>query len=515
MSGLSGYDSETVGFDSITQNKRTGTTSSTQTYFMETGTASQTNVTMDCGCNATPQELNAGDELLKEYPPPGVSLRDLKDDCRGLNEFLRKVVPGMLDQLNENNREFAYNSSDSEDDEALQAKLFQEIQVNVDTKAGAGDIPPSVLSVSWSSAGNSLAITVGQAQHENWCEHDGLIRVYTVKRSQQDKFVHVADISEKNCVSAIKYHPSVSALLAYGTTSGEVVLCSLRNAGVEDEPLSSPSGCHGSKRVSALQWADPPLANTYLLAQIKKTGKRRGAADQVLISSGSDGTVNVWRVNVNLKTFDNIITYNINGSKKIDAVDITCFDFIKISPLRPCEEKHSGDIFVVGTKTGQLFLCRTKTDQLSQFNDNLDPVSEVLEGHSTCVLDLAFSFSKPGIFASISMDSELRVFDVKQPGPLKVLCLDIPISCMSWLPNNPCIAILGLSNPERDVLKVYNVNTGRVVNVEGLSGEVGVTAIAINQSGTCRIAAGDKNGCLKIFDLPSRRIKLTADDLDF
>lgn len=207
-------------------------------------------------------------------------------------------------------------------------------------------------------------------------------------------------------------------MLAYGTTSGEVVLCNLRNSMLEDGmQLSSPSGCHGSRRVSALQWADPSLANMFLTAQISKTGKRRGASDQILISAGSDGTMNVWQVNSSLRIFENVICYDINGSKKTPSPDITCFDFIKSYPLRPSDEKIADDVFVVGTKSGKLLLCKIKTDFI---HDMVDPVYEELEGHPTCVLNLAFSFQKPGMFASVSMDSELRVYDINQASPMKV-----------------------------------------------------------------------------------------------
>ncbi|XP_026331695.1 uncharacterized protein LOC113239046 isoform X2 [Hyposmocoma kahamanoa] len=403
MSYLSGYDSEAVGFDSVNQNKRAESNSATQTNFVESGTGCQTNFTKNTGCTT---DEGSEDDILKEYPPPG------------LNDFLRKVVPSMMEQLDRNDLELLYNSSDSEDEDIIVSKLFQELPVKIDMPGlGGGDYQASVLALSWSSAGNSLAVSVGQIQHETWCQHDGLIRIFTVKRSEQDKLVHTLDISEKNCITVVKYHPSVSALLAYGTTSGEVVLCNLRNSMLEDGmQLSSPSGCHGSRRVSALEWANPSLANTFLTAQITKTGKRRGASDQILISAGSDGTMNVWQVNSNLRIFENVICYNINGSKKIPSPDITCFDFIKSCPLRPSDEKVADDIFVVGTKSGKLLLCKIKTDFV---HDMVDPVYEELEGHPTCVLNLAFSFQKPGMFASVSMDSELRVYDVNQVCPLK------------------------------------------------------------------------------------------------
>lgn len=182
--------------------------------------------------------------------------------------------------------------------------------------------------------------------------------------------------------------------------------------------LSSPSDCHGSKRVTALKWADAPLANTFLTIQITSKGKRRGASDLILISAGSDGTLNVWQVNPNMKIFENVVSYTINGSRKMAAPDISCFDFIKLYPLRPSEDKVADDVFVVGTKSGALFLCRIKSPQVD--GDVLDPVYEVLTGHETCVLDVAFSVQKPGIFVSVSIDSQLHVYDIHQASPLKV-----------------------------------------------------------------------------------------------
>ncbi|KAL0808320.1 hypothetical protein ABMA28_012810 [Loxostege sticticalis] len=508
MSSLSGYDSEACGFDSISQSKRLETSTSTQTSeFGEAGIGCQTNFSKDCGSLASPSELKAEDDILKEYPPPG------------LNAFLRKVVPGMLEQLDQTDREMLYNSSDSEEEEAVVAKLVQEMKVNKDTPGlGSGDHQTaSVLSLTWSSAGNSLAVSIGQTQHERWCEHEGLIRVYTVRRTAGDKLVHSIDISEKNCVTVVKYHPSVAALLAYATSSGEVVLCNLRNSGNLNEgmQLTSPAGCHGTRSVSALHWADASLANMFLTMQIQNTGKRRGASDQILISAGSDGTLNVWQVNSNLKIFENVVSYSLNGSKKVPAPDISCFDFIKSYPLRPCDEKVADDVFVVGTKSGSMLLCQVKAAHRIVDSKMLDPVYDMLDAHGTCVLDVAFSLQRPGIFASVSIDSELRVYDINQGSPLKVICLDVPVSCMSWLPNNPCVLVLGLARADKQLVRLYNVSGGRTVPVEGLAGCGTVTAVAVNQSGTCRIAAGDSESNLRIWELPARRIRLTNEDLEF
>ncbi|XP_028170926.1 WD repeat-containing protein 34-like [Ostrinia furnacalis] len=508
MSSLSGYDSDAIGFESVSQSKRLETSTSTQTSeYGESGVGSQTNFTKDCGSTASPSDLNAQEDVLKEYPPPG------------LNAFLRKVLPGVLEQLDQNDREMLYNSSDSDEEETVTAKLFQEMKTNKDTPGlGSGDHQlASILSLSWSSAGNSLAVSIGQTQHERWCEHEGLIRVYTVRRTAGDKLVHSIDITEKNCVTVVKYHPSVAALLAYATSSGEVVLCNLRDSGNVNEgmQLTSPAGCHGGRSVSALLWADASLAHMFLTMQIQNTGKRRGASDQILISAGSDGTINVWQVNANLKIFENVVSYALNGSKKVPAPDISCFDFIKSYPLRPSEEKVADDVFVVGSKAGGLLLCRVKTAQPLLESKMADPVYDVLDSHGTCVLDVAFSLQRPGIFASVSIDSELRVYDINQGSPLKVICLDTPVSCMSWLPNNPCVLVLGQARAEKHLVRLLNVSGGRAVPVEGLTGAGTVTAVAVNQSGSCRIAAGDSECNLRIWELPARRIRLSPEDLEF
>ncbi|XP_063391005.1 uncharacterized protein LOC134676546 [Cydia fagiglandana] len=496
MSNLSGYDSEAVGFDSISTNKRSETASSTQTTeFGETGTGCQTNMSKESGCVVTPEDLNAQDATLHEYPPPG------------LNQFLRRVVPTMLEQLDQRDQEFF--SSDSDEEDVATAKLFQEIKVNTDTPHGAGDHQSSrVLDLSFSSAGNSLAVSVGKPQHEEWCEHSGLIRIYTAKRSANDNFVHSLDITEKNCVSVVKYHHSMP-LLAYGTSSGEVVFCSTKlgsNTVEENVQLTSPAGCHGSKRVSFLMWADSTLTNTYLTMHVVNTGKRRCGSDQVLISSGSDGTINVWQVNANPGKFENIYCYSVNGSRKLVTLDITCFDFVKTYPLRPWDEKISDDIFVVGTKCGKLYLCKIKSFEAIADSAMVDPVFEVLEGHKTCVLSVVFSPQRPGVFLSVSMDSELRLYHVNQLSPLKIICLEVPVTCAAWVPGALTAVVCGAADAD---CTVWDVARGRAACV--LRGDA--LCVAVTHAGSTRVAAGDGGGHVRVWDLPPR--KRLAEDLLF
>lgn len=414
MSGLSGFDGEAVGFDSVKLNKSKETESTTQTTeFRASGVSTQTNGSKEAGSLATAEDLSAQDEILKEYPPPG------------LNEFLNRVVPAMLEQLDDTDRELLYNSSDSDEEEVLAARLFQEIKLTDLPGIGGGDDSRCVLDMSWSSAGNSLAISIGKNQHKTWCTEDGLIRIFTIKRTAGDTFVRSLDLAEKSCVTKVKYHPTVAALLAYGTTSGEVVMCNLRN--LDAILLTSPAGAHGSKRISNLQWADAALANTFLTMQIMNTGKRRGAADQILMSCACDGTLNIWRVNANQKIFENVVCYCINGSRNLSFVHISCFDFIKSYPLRPSDQKVPDDVFVVGSRTGTLYLCKTKNCKSIVNSKMVDPVYDVLEGHIGYVVDIAFSCQRPGIFVSASIDSELRIYDINQPCPLKVCGVSVCI----------------------------------------------------------------------------------------
>lgn len=63
------------------------------------------------------------------------------------------------------------------------------------------------------------------------------------------------------------------------------------------------------------------------------------------------------------------------------------------------------------------------------------------------------------------------------------------ITSMCWVPNNPCLLAVGLANVEktRQLIKIYNVSSGKAVNMEGLNGgnsESGtVTSVAVSQSG--------------------------------
>ncbi|CAH2062521.1 unnamed protein product, partial [Iphiclides podalirius] len=469
MSNLSGYDGDAVGFDSVPPESKPSAASSTQTSeFGERGAASQTAAAKDVGCTASAEDFQ------DIAPEPGYP--------QGLNEFLRRVVPGVLEQLAHHDQ--GAFSSDSEE-EVSRAVLLHELGVGRDS--GCGDHHAAALGVSWSCAGG-LAVAVGAGQHESWCERPGLVRLYSLRRRGGPQ---ATDVEERECVTAIRYHPTVATLLAYGTASGELV--ARQGSG---EALTAPAG--GSARVSALRWADAHLANVYLTMLVRARGVRRCASDQVLFSASSDGALTVWRVNIDLRTFEKLVRYELDASLKARP-DITCFDIPRSHPLRSVGDR-APDVFVVGAKCGGLLLCGVG-DQL----EDVDPLVERLEGHSTCVLDVAFG-PRPGLFVSLSIDSELRVHRAGRPGALRIFCLDAEVSCMSWLGNGPCV-VIGLTGSEKETLRVYNVSTGKRVPVEGMSGDTSVTCVDVCQSGAIKIAAGYAGNTVRVWELPALQDK--------
>ncbi|XP_052745944.1 cytoplasmic dynein 2 intermediate chain 2-like [Bicyclus anynana] len=471
MSNLTGFDSEAVGFDCVSQNSRPSKSSASQTTeFVEIGTGSQTNTSEDTSSMVCPEDLKA-EVVNKEYPPPG------------LNEFLRRVVPAMMQQLDQNDAALSSDSSDSDDEDAVSAKLLQEISL----QRAAGD-HGSVLGVTWSGAGNSLAACVGQ--HGARAESAGVVSVYTLKQSE-DRFVHSADLAEKSCVTALQYHPSLAGLLAYGTSSGEVVVYNLSDGG--DCKLASADDRHGCRRVSALRWADAPLVDRFL-ALTHKTPRR---ADQVLVSAGADGTLDAWHVNAGVPLFEHIVQYAVSEARGRPA-DVTCFDFVK-SPSRP-------DVFVVGTKSGKLSLCKVQPASAG-----VDPSYVVVQPHAASVLDAQFSRQETHVFASVSVDAELRLYDIDQSAPLQVLWLHAPVWCLCWA--GPRL-LLGLGGLE-PALRAYEARAGRPLRAAGLAARGPVRCVAANSgSSGALVATGDDAGTVHVWELPSlvkhRSSKCTA-----
>lgn len=74
---------------------------------------------------------------------------------------------------------------------------------------------------------------------------------------------------------------------------------------------------------------------------------------------------------------------------------------------------------------------------------------------------------------------------LKKPPFHQILCLDCSISTISWL--SPPTVVVGLCNAQES-LRVYNVNSGKMVPVAGISGtDCGggrdVTCLAVNMFG--------------------------------
>lgn len=489
MSQLSGYDSEAVGFDSITKDKQLDVDGSTQTSeFFEAGTGTQTMASKSCGTNVKAADLEQSGSQT-EYPPPG------------LNDFLKRVVPSMLEQLDLNEREIVSDSSDSDCEEIITAKLFQKIDLFEESKGSGDSSPDSILSLSWSSPGSSIAVSIGRTYHDEWCQHDGKIKIFSTKRNDTNKLIHFHELLENSCISMVLYHPSVSALLAYGTLSGVVGICNLRSVNYEGcILLKSPFNCHGSKMITSLRWADTALSNSLLA--LKLTGKRHGSTDQVLFSAGSDGTINVWQVNANLNVFELIICYKLNGINKLPAEDITCFDFLKDYSD---SSSVDNDIFVVGTKSGKIMACKTKTYQKILDMEAVDPVYQEFEGVTTCILNIVSIVERGGFFVSLSTDGELKIYNVTQKSPIKVIQLEEPVSRMAHL-NGPVLAF-GLAKTSQlgNIIKLYNLSTERFLSIDGLrhdGGSGSVTVTSLSCSSMTRVAVGDDAGAVRIWDIP-------------
>ncbi|XP_041968443.1 uncharacterized protein LOC121725507 [Aricia agestis] len=467
MFSLSGYDGEAVGFDSVSTTANPRATSSAQTTeYEQRDAAAQTGRARDVGCTARPAD-DAGAAVEPEPP--------------GLADFLHRVAPLVLQQLDRGDADFLDPSSDSDEEETPTARLLQEIPGP--ERAGAGDDARAVLSLSWSGGGTSLAASRGHLVHDAWCRGPGGVKVFAPGRGAA-ALAPQLEIPERSCVTALRYHPAGAALLAYGTAAGDVVVCELGEGGAR--PLPTPPPRHAARRVAALHWADAAVANSLLLMHVKNKAIRRGAADQVLVSGGAAGTVNAWRVNAARDVFELITGYRAGSARGRDAPDITCLDFARAAP------GGEGALFVAGTSTGRLLVCHAVEEE--------DPARSELAGPAACVLDVAFAPHRPAIFVALSMDSELRVYDVNRESPLKVVSAEACVSCVRWVWG--WWVVVGLAGGAES-LRVYSVADGRALPVAGLGPRADVTL---------RIAAGDKEGNIRVWELPPLRNKFNCEN---
>ncbi|XP_017781068.1 PREDICTED: WD repeat-containing protein 34-like [Nicrophorus vespilloides] len=402
-------------------------------------------------------------------------------DEQKLADFLSKMYPKMQEALDDSvtmmdvkRRAFAEDKTD------IKVKLLQEIRISNENL--------QICAMCWNSTGNSIAIS-STYEHQSWCHHKGTVNVYTLNREDllpdaPQKILHASA-----CVTTLRFHPTITALLAGGSRSGEILLWNIQL----EESVVLKVNAH-EEIVTQISWVnDIDLTSNPLLA-----------------TSSLDGFLNLWRFNSTTNSLDIKDKYKIKSplfgrlqrkselpldiARKVDR-GVIGFDFSKFEP----------HMFVVAAEGGLVARCSmlgTKTIKGSAGDCPIsDPVYKYYTAHEGEITTILFSPNRREMFMTNGSDGEIRIYVLNQEEAAQVIFIESPIKNVAWIPHEEkLLAACGVAG----FIEIFDVLKGKSVDysIDEKYEKSVMNLMEINSRRINTVIVGSAEGILQLWTIP-------------
>lgn len=370
-----------------------------------------------------------------------------EDDSPELVDFINRIGPVMIHELQKNLRSHAFDGYDvnlGEENKTVTNKhtlFYPELVNNLE-----------VTGLSWNSTGSVIAASYGRYDHEDWCTHKSALCTWNLDRRtlEVNKPDTVLDLS--CCLMCIAYHPQKPGLIVGGTFNGEVLVWDLSR---EDDILVATSGIGDDSHrepVSKVQWVKDPDSKS---------------AKYKIVSVSSDGKILLWQRNAKkqkLKLADGFILLTeslprhlrVKTKRGDQEMGVTCISF------NPLDETT----FLIGSESGGIFKCSTNTHgtpagrELVSSVPLSSPVTFSFSPHHGPVYSINSSPYHRNLFISCGTDNTARIYSLLQMQP--VLTLEPNAGYLysaKWSPVRPLVVVLATESGQ---LLIYDLKQSRV-----------------------------------------------------
>ncbi|XP_067015238.2 cytoplasmic dynein 2 intermediate chain 2 isoform X2 [Anabrus simplex] len=409
-------------------------------------------------------------------------------DDEKLAEFLRKVLPMVIAELNDAYESHAFDGYELIDDSEKDIRKLYSLRMTSQKEA-------MVSSLTWNSTGSVVALAYSELEHDSdsWCDHMGSIHLFNIDRRDFSPTNPSKILETSSCVTCVSAHPREPSILAAGTFVGEVLVWNLQR---DEDTLLGGSGLVQGAHVDAVSQ----------LAWIRNPNSRQG--DPLLVSSGCDGRILIWKVTTIPENFMLLeqfaITYNsaLKGNGKLRSpfgvagseVGVVCFSFA-----------HKDlTTFIVGIEGGGLLRCSTVSskpieDPPVAFKD---PVLSAYKKHEGAVCAVQCSSQQMNIFLSCGSDKEIRVYNIEQPIPVKVILSPTKVLGLEWWTiEEHMFAVWDVGG----FVNFYSIRTGETIPSMKLTESDKhrmISSICFNPRRAELLAVGDVQGKAIIWSVP-------------
>ncbi|KAK2163799.1 hypothetical protein LSH36_74g11005 [Paralvinella palmiformis] len=341
------------------------------------------------------------------------------DDSPELSDFMQRIGPLMIHELQKNMRSHAF-------DVVLTLTCY---------------------------------LRYGRYDHEDWCTHKSALCTWNLDRRTLDanKPDTVMDLS--SCLMCIAYHPQKPGLIVGGTFNGEVLVWDLSR---EDDILVASSGIGDDSHrepISKVEWV--------------KDQDAKGAKYKI-VSVSSDGKILVWQRNAKkhkLKLSDGFILLTeslprhlrVKAKRGDQEMGVTCISF------NPLDETT----FLIGSESGGIFKCSTNTHGTPAGRELVSsillssPVTFSFSPHHGPVYSVDSSPYHRNLFISCGTDNTARIYSLLQMQP--VLTLEPSAGYLysaKWSPVRPLVVAVVTESGQ---LLLYDLKRSRTSPVHKLN----------------------------------------------
>ncbi|KAK3596559.1 hypothetical protein CHS0354_010436 [Potamilus streckersoni] len=451
--------------------------------------------------DAAVQSIKWADEAIQTDEEPEKKFWLAQDTSGRLVDFLRRVEPYILRQLQKNLQSRAFDDYEVGGDEEKSAVTIVHTLTHADLNNKF-----QVTGLSWNSTGSVIAASYGNFEHEDWCTHKASLCTWNLDRRNINENKADTAVELSSCLMCIAFHPQNPALIAGGNFNGEVMLWDLSR---EDDTLVCTSGIGDDAH-------QEPVSKVHWFPDSK--GKRFS-----LVSIGTDGKILVWKVDrkhQKLSLKDGFVLMNqslprkmkvkgVRGDKEIGA---TCISY----------NSEDRDMFLVGSEAGAIFKCSMHA-QGNPAGSHIvssiplrSPVTFTYSPHHGPVYSVECSPFHRNAFISSAMDQCIRLYSILQAQPVMTIEPgEGYIYSVAWSPIRPTLIA---AVAETGNLLLYDLKHGQPTPVQKLGAspqKQPVYTCQFNSHQTEFLATGDAAGYIQIFKLSQSLRKVAAKDAEF
>lgn len=472
-----------VGFQSESSKEKSVKTSSSQTGSVK---SDEKDVQVYAKANACIQtdSLQKSSDIFADY------------DVENLSSFLNRVESSVCSVLVANNRSKAFDNYELLSDmETTSITCLHTLEKSTTEELNC-------CSISWNSMGTSIASAYTDSSHENWCEHDGSVGIWSLNQKNFDSSKPNIVLETDCCITFVAFHPTIPALLVAGKFNGEIMLWNI--AKEDDSLLGSSEASFNNHRepIAGLIWL--PESISYESVQF--------------LSYSLDGKILIWKLEKNiLIPHDGFIilseflprNFQIKSTRENSEVGILSLSINHEDP----------SIFIMGTEGGGILQGSFSSLSPASYSGMSsiplkNPLSMCFERQKGQVTSVQFSPFSRNIFLSSGSDGEVRVYTLLQTKPVIILSSpNVGVNSAAWSLVRPMVLYSICSDSQ---LHIWDLMANSKLPTESLQMDSKYSAgmcLQHNQTSKNLMATSLSDGKIHIWRLPGFVQKPHTDEL--